>query len=577
MNKTITINISGVVFHIDELAYEKLKNYLSTIKSYYSDSEARAEIMADIEARIAEIFQSKLSDSKQALLMKEVDEMIEVMGNPEVFKEEESSEKKENAKTQYDQRDYRNSNKRLFRDPDERVFGGVCSGIGNYFGFDPVWLRGLFAISFFVFGTGLLIYLLLWLIVPKAKTTAEKLEMRGEKVNIENIEKSIRDEFESVKNNFKNYSEEAGTAFKSSGAKGKAEGFLTRAIYFFGNIIKFLAIAIAKVAAVFASFIGVILVIVILAFVFGTQINVSDDTGITTQNLNSIYMLVFNSPWELLIAKIGLVLLFGVPLLLGIYSGIKFLLGIKTKQRLVNIICGIATVIGAVMVTYTGISLADDFSNRSTAKEIVAVNKSDAKTLYLDVNKELDEDNDGWKIFGIDENKVSLGYARFTIEKSETDSFELSVIKMANGSTKKIALGRANNIDYNIVQNDTVVAFDPYFTIDKNHKWRNQRVKVVLKVPVGKSVYLSGNMENFIYDIKNVTNTWDGDMINRTWTMTSKGLECIGCKDLTDVSGKKRGKKVIVVDDDGKEKKVIIRDREGDEDGIIIEGDEDEE
>src|ERR1043166_3707171 len=208
MKKTITMNLSGIIFHIEEDAYDKLNKYLSTIRGYFKDSEGRDEIMNDIEARIAEMLQEKVSNTKQAVLMPDVESVIAVMGKPEDFagSEESSDEKKEEPR---EKQNYSSSGsnrrRRVFRDPDDKVFGGVCSGISNYFDVDPLWLRAAFAIAFFVFGSGLLLYIILMIIIPKAKTSAEKLEMRGEKVDINNIGKVVNEEFEDFKKRMKEY------------------------------------------------------------------------------------------------------------------------------------------------------------------------------------------------------------------------------------------------------------------------------------------------------------------------------------------------------------------------------------
>ena len=193
MNRTITMNLSGIIFHIEEDAYEKLNKYLSTIKGYFKDSEGREEIMNDIEARIAEMLQEKVSTAKQAVLMSDVETVISLMGKPEEFAgETDKSESAANADTSSE--DFRtsypnNKRRRVFRDTDEKILGGVCAGIANYFDFDPIWIRAAFAISFFAFGSGFLLYIILWIIIPEAKTTAEKLEMHGEKVDVNNIGK----------------------------------------------------------------------------------------------------------------------------------------------------------------------------------------------------------------------------------------------------------------------------------------------------------------------------------------------------------------------------------------------------
>ena len=130
MKKTFTINISGIIFHIDEDAFEKLNNYLETIKSYFANSEGRDEIIADIESRIAEMLQSKINEQKQVITIDDINEVIGIMGEPEQIGGDGTQEKK--------QREEQRHSKRFFRDPDNKVLGGVCGGIGAYFNIDPL-------------------------------------------------------------------------------------------------------------------------------------------------------------------------------------------------------------------------------------------------------------------------------------------------------------------------------------------------------------------------------------------------------------------------------------------------------
>jgi phage shock protein PspC (stress-responsive transcriptional regulator) len=183
MNKTISINLSGMLFYLEENAYNRLFQYLNEIRQCFVGTDGGDEIIQDVEARIAELF-AKYIVTKQVILEKEVDEVIGIMGEPEVYNDDETTtqqpiEEKENKD--------RDAIKRLYRDSDDAVLGGVCSGIAYYFGIDPVWLRLAFVIALFLAGSGPLLYIILWIVIPKANTTAEKLQMRGEKVNIENI------------------------------------------------------------------------------------------------------------------------------------------------------------------------------------------------------------------------------------------------------------------------------------------------------------------------------------------------------------------------------------------------------
>ena len=196
MKRAISINLGGIVFNIDDDAYRELQAYLTQIESCFSDREESKEIMNDIEVRIAELFNEKITDYKKVITSKDVNEIIEVMGRPEQFGETEKESKHE-QRERFGPSGYR----RMYRDPDNRILGGVCSGMSAYWRIDPIILRILFVIAFLGFGTGLIIYIILWVVIPEAKTKAQKLEMMGEKVNVSNIGNAFKEEFNNVKKN----------------------------------------------------------------------------------------------------------------------------------------------------------------------------------------------------------------------------------------------------------------------------------------------------------------------------------------------------------------------------------------
>ena len=195
MNKTININLGGIFFHIDEIAYQKMKRYLDAIRRSLSDDpQGRDEIIADIESRISELLSERIKDARQVISESDINEIIDIMGQPEDYMVDEElftddSGKNYRRKTTY---------KKLFRDGEDKFLGGVSSGIAHYFNVDVIWIRIAWLIAAFGFGFGFLGYIVLWILLPEATTTAEKLQMEGEPVNISNIEKKIRAEFEEV-------------------------------------------------------------------------------------------------------------------------------------------------------------------------------------------------------------------------------------------------------------------------------------------------------------------------------------------------------------------------------------------
>lgn len=196
MKRAISINLGGLVFNIDDDAYRVLQAYLTEIESHFSNREESNEIMNDIEVRIAELFSERITDYKKVITSKDVNEVIDIMGRPEQIGETENGSGG-NQKERFGPSGYR----RIYRDPDNRILGGVCSGMSAYWQIDPLILRILFVIAFLGFGTGLIIYIILWIVIPEAKTKAQKLEMKGEKVNVSNIGKAFKEEFNNVKKN----------------------------------------------------------------------------------------------------------------------------------------------------------------------------------------------------------------------------------------------------------------------------------------------------------------------------------------------------------------------------------------
>ncbi|MEO6903493.1 MAG: PspC domain-containing protein [Bacteroidia bacterium] len=545
MNRTITMNLSGIIFHIEEDAYEMLNKYLATIKSYFNDAESRDEIMSDIEGRIAELLQEKVSTIKQAILLQDVNAVIALMGKPEEFAGDNQQTDFKQAEQENTHQQPTNKAKRVFRDTDNKILGGVCSGVANYFDFDPIWLRALFAISFFAFGSGLLLYIILWIIIPEAKTTAEKLEMRGEKVDINSISKVVKDELNDLKNRANKFGDEMG----SKETKDRLKYYGDKLFEFVRDTLYNLIRIVAKIVAVFFVFIAIILLVVLLAGIFGNGSVFSENFGGNSINFSlfdvSTFILPKNLPNELV--SLALLLFIGVPLLSIIYSCIKHLFGIKEKNKIVKYMASTLWLFGLALTVYMTIEISNEFSQQAYSKESIKINQPINETLYLDAktipnadftflfnqrNRKIDFYNKF--LFSKTDSTFSLGYPTMEIVESETDSFQLVVIKSARGFDKKQAIKNAKNITYSTTQKDSTLILNSYYDINTEDQLRFQKVKIILKVPLNKVIYLSKRMEKIIYDVDNVSNTWDNDMVDRRWVMTSHGLQCIDCSGLDD-------------------------------------------
>jgi len=193
MKITVNINLGGYAFHIDEDAYAELKRYLKNLELHFAGEESAAEILSDIETRMAELFRAKLSAFKQVITMDDVRSVISVLGTPEDISDAEGPSSGEKFATP--------GYHRMYRDPDHRILGGICAGMGAYWNIDPLIIRVIFAALILAGGIGVLIYLILWIVLPEAKTTAQKIEMKGNPVNIHNIKESVKKEFDTVRKN----------------------------------------------------------------------------------------------------------------------------------------------------------------------------------------------------------------------------------------------------------------------------------------------------------------------------------------------------------------------------------------
>ena len=549
MNKTVTINISGIIFHIEEEAYDKLSKYLNTIKGYFSKADGGSEIMSDIEARIAEMLQGKTSAIKQVVLMSDVDFVMDNMGKPEEFAGDEQSNTHNATNNDYTENVSNEPvKKRLYRDGDSKVLGGVCSGIGHYFGFDPVWLRIALALMLVFAGTGVLIYIILWIAIPEAKTMTEKLAMKGEKADINNISKAVKEEAEQLKKRMEKYGKEFTNMTNGGAPRNAAEKFMDFLGDLFGNIGR----VILKVIGVLLVIFGVIFFLGLTSSVFGASFFMNSNNG------GEWIDLILLDGKDFYIGIIGIAIFAGTPIIMMIYGGIKILFKINYSNRWVNLSAGIFWLLGFLMLVYVGIKTGTDFNKTAKVRETIMVNQYE--TLYLKMNEtavnygelsDSDDDKEGEKYFEIrgknndymigtnNGKKYLLGHARLNIIKSQSEKVEIVIVKEAKGGDKQVATSRAKNISYFVSQQDSTIAFDNIFKVMNADKFRVQDVTVIFKVPVGKIIYLDKSLESLFYDLENVTNTYDSDMVNRRWIMTNSGLKCVDCNGIKDNSDSK--------------------------------------
>ena len=301
MKKTFNINLGGIVFHIDEDAYELLDKYLSNLRIHISKEEGAEEIVHDMELRISELFSERLNERKQVVTLTDVEEIIAQMGKPEEFSEDTTQDANEYIKEE-------KGPKRLFRDPDNKVIGGVCSGIAAYLGWDVTAVRIIFialALPFILNGSlilnGVVIaYIIAWIIIPEANTAAEKLSMKGMKVNVENIGKTVTDGFEKV-NDF----------VKSE----KPRSFLQRVGEAIVGVVGFLIKCILVIAAIcFTPVLFVVLIVFVSLLAAATGVISAVPTMLYEMMPKIDWSIVNLSPFTTSLMSISGILVIGIPI-----------------------------------------------------------------------------------------------------------------------------------------------------------------------------------------------------------------------------------------------------------------------
>ncbi len=524
MKKTFTINISGSIFHIDDDAFEKLQRYLHMLNRHFGVAVEGQEILQDIEARIAELFIEKTTNKAEVITDVMVDEVIARMGKPEDFMElgeEESIPGKPDEGSSKDQR----LRRRLYRDADSRVLGGVCSGMGAYFNIDVVIFRILFVIALFISGAGFLVYIVLWIVVPKAKTTAQKLEMKGKEATVFNIEKTIREDVTEVGDNINRFKSSA-----DSDGSSRREHFGDVVTSIFRVVLRVAVLVFGAVLILvgIGSLIGFVTSLAVgHSFMHGGPWSFGWDSDINMTGL----LEQFVSPGAYTISLIAIGILAGIPILLLLFVGTKLLFRYKTNNKMIGLGTFGLWLAALIVLIVIGVNQVGNFGKQTSQTITQQVDCPTCKTIYLETSEDLYQSLiddhislDRMKIAMVNGKEKILGHPRFTIEKSSTGEYLLLIKKRARGSSTGNAQNNVEQIEYNFSQKDSTLKFDPYYFLKENAKWREQEVSMILKVPEGKSVYLNKNLTDIIFDIENTENMWDGDMVGKTWTMTANGL-----------------------------------------------------
>ena len=665
MKKVININFQGRVIPIEETAYELLKQYIESLRRYFINEEGRDEIINDIESRIAELFSERLKKGVTCITDEDVNIVISGMGRPEDFDAQEaetipsSSTQGQKAYTQQESQGsytYTTSTPgrgRLYRNADDKILGGVCSGLANYLGIDPVIMRIVFVVLigalFWVYillwiivpsksvqsnitkrlyrstddkviggvcgglavyfnvspwiprlifalpliiglisgpfnfwwtdmdfwwgpkvitsslGSTLFItYIILWIAVPIATTAAEKLEMRGEKVDLNSIRNTVKEDIQSFKSKAQTWGTEVKETAQQWGEKAKefgqsasstAKTYASEANpvlresrsgcgHIIGVLFKAFFLFIAGIIAI--SLFGVF-----LGLLFG---------GFAVFPLKNFVLSGF---WQNALAWSTLFLFFGVPIVALITWLIRRIMGVRSKNHYLGYVFGSLWVVGLVSAIILAGLFAQNFKTKSgIEEEMGSFTQPPSGKLYLDVASSPIryyggdwfgfEGDDDWPVYGINQDTLMLNNVRINLVKSKDSSYHIYKVRFSRGNNPESARRLAERIQFNVTQQDSVLMLPKGFSISRDDKFRNQQVLVVVEIPVGKRIQLDRSINNFEwFDVNyNRRRGWNFDWdenwdhtyrweSNREYIMTPDGLERV---DKLDQEELKRGR-----------------------------------
>ena len=654
MKQVININFQGRIVPIEVTAYEILKSYIESLSRHFDAEEGKDEIINDIENRIGELFQERIKAGATCIIDDDVNAIIKSIGRPEDF---DDAEPAAGTGTQSGQQNNQNANqnqssfttasgkKRLFRDENHKLVGGVCSGIANYFDIDIAIVRIVFAILFFTFGIGfipyiilwiavpssatsvigsrrkklfrdtddkyiggvcsgiahyfginvwipralflipflsfagkighfdsfigfddfniisfspgaLFIYVIFWLVLPEANSTAEKLEMKGEKVDMNSIKETVVEEMKGVQERLQKFGKEA-----SNVANNKSRAFGTEASNIarksggaFGNII----------ALIVKGFVYFILGTVAFALVVSLF-----SVGILSINKFPLKDFLLTDGWQNGLGWGTLIFFIIVPMIGIITWVIRKITKVKTGSKMLRLGFIAMWFVGLICLIALWTSLQKDFRYKSIINEqqIAILNPTVNALEVTNLKGNVRYNTSHWyrnDFFDIDDNEdvATIKNVEVHIAKSSNDSFRVTTMKFANGSTKTNANTLSDLINFNINQKDSTLIIDKGITINKKDKFRNQQIVVTIYVPIGKRIKVQnglgwmqqlyfdggfsfGNRNDNVIVFDNIENGWNE---NVWYTMTKYGLVTLDGKPASsgNKNGIRRTEKVVI-------------------------------
>ena len=513
MNKTVSIHINGKIYNLEEQAYELIDRFLKKTRSNLTHELFSNQVTKDVEIVIAEYF-SEMTKDKEVIVLDEALSIIQkITGNNEI-----------------------KSDKKLFRDSDDGIVAGVSGGLASYWGIDAIWIRLPLIILLFVYGLGVLIYLLLWLLIPRAKSTADKLQMKAIAVTVDNIAEKIKYDFEATKIQNDWSSEQDIEIWNKDGWQSKTAYFFDRLTQQFAKVFARFFQFSGRFVGVFMFLLGFVLLVVLYITTFQVEpLSRYFLLGKEYLSIDTIGNLTFENQKFIKWFKIGFFISIASPLLAMILGGIVLWFKRFRGRSLLGAINGLLFIIGLSILFTLSVLAYRDFRKSALSKEEITFNKSNNSVMQVSINTSPNPKFDRtigfsrYKILYHDKEPFISGYININIKKSATEQYHLRTYKYSCGKNEISAADFTRKIQhYSKILNQQIV-INNYFTLKNTSKIRNQRCDVNIEVPENGSLVFV----QLPSDTKLMAKNEDGNTINiqkeKTYKMKSSGLFCLDC------------------------------------------------
>jgi phage shock protein PspC (stress-responsive transcriptional regulator) len=604
MKKVININFQGRVVPIEETAYEMLQNYISSLRAYFANEEGRDEIINDIENRIGELFGETLKKGAACITDADVNKVIASIGRPEDF--DDNAAEAGNGSQQGQQQTYAgndpgaaagekkrlyrdesdkllagvasglaqylqvdpaivrfifillvifggsgiliyiilwlvlpsrslvsNIRKRLYRDPDDRVISGVCGGLGKYFDINPAIPRIIFAAPF-IFGiitsigrnffdegpffigsfggsTFILVYVILWIVLPEALTASEKLEMRGEKVDLNSIRDTVMNDMQGVKGRaqkvgaeLKSTAEKVGSEVKASAERlgSEMKETFSQTGSTVGNDVRQSVKRRGGIGNAIAILVKAFVYFILGSIAFGLFVGLIALLGAGV-GFMPVHHFLLQGEWQYLFAGGTVVLFIGVPIIAILVWFIRRLMRVKTHNKFIGYGFSALWFLGLFALIGLLGSLRRSFSSQVGVRQAINLVQPSTNTLQVKLSEPAYIYNDSWfemdGLLSINGDTMYLNTAKVNVVKSKDSLYHVHLIKISRGRDRAQAQALAESISFEPNQTDSVLYLPEYFAVSKDQKWRNQKVVVVIEVPVGKNIKIDDRINDYDY------------------------------------------------------------------------------